>query len=30
MRELGGEEKKEGREVFVERNERGLIKNMKR
>ena len=30
IRESGSEEKKEGREVFVERNERGLIKNMKR
>ena len=30
MRDLGSEEKKEGREVFVERKERGVMKNMKR
>ena len=30
IRESGSEEKKEGREFFVERKERGLIKNMKR
>ena len=30
MRESGSEEKKEGREVFVERKERGVMKDMKR
>ena len=30
IRELGSEENKEGREVFVERKERGVMKNMKR
>ena len=30
IRESGSEEKKEGREVFVERKERGVIKNIKR
>ena len=30
MRESGSEEKKEGREDFVERKERGVMKNMKR
>jgi len=30
IRELGSEEKKEGREDFVERKERGVMKNMKR
>ena len=30
MRVRRCEEKKEGREVFVERKERGVVKNMKR
>ena len=30
MRESGNEEKKEGREVFVDKKERGVMKNMKR
>ena len=30
MRESGSEVKREGREVFVERKERGILKNMKR
>ena len=30
MRELGREEKREGMEVFIERKERGVMKNAKR
>ena len=30
MRELGSEEKREGMEVFIERKERGIMKNVKR
>ena len=30
MRELESEEKREGMEVFIERKERGVVKNVKR